>query len=128
MITKETIIKEIIRTAKANSGKPLGKSKFEKQTGISANDWYGKYWARWGDAIKEAGLTPNEMQGAYDKPFLIEKIILLIRELNRFPTVGEIRLKAHQDKSFPGHSTFDSHFDSKSQFIQTVLEYGRKKL
>ena len=27
---------------------------FEKETGIKETDWYGKYWARWGDTFEEA--------------------------------------------------------------------------
>ena len=35
MITKEDIIKQIVATAKDNGNKPLGLSRFEKETGIN---------------------------------------------------------------------------------------------
>ena len=72
---KQHIIKEIKRTAEMNGGIPLGTSKFYSETGISIQDWDGKYWARWGDALIEAGYEPNKLQGSYDDEFIIGKVI-----------------------------------------------------
>ncbi|MBX3302173.1 MAG: GIY-YIG nuclease family protein [Nitrospira sp.] len=68
------IIHEIQRTAKENNGKPLGQNRFTSETGIKYTDWFGVYWARWSDAAREAGLTPNTLQAAYDRAFLFYKI------------------------------------------------------
>lgn len=122
MIDKEHILAEIKRTAEENGNKPLGKEKFKRETGIKQSDWYGKYWAKWSDAITEAGYEPNKLQSAYEDDFLIKKLIELIREIGHFPTAGERRLKAFQDKNFPSHSTF-SKFGNKKNLIQTVLKY-----
>jgi len=56
---------------------------------------------------------------------LIQKLVELIRELDRFPTAPEIRLKAYQDKSFPSHNTF-SRFGKKHELIHAVLSYCEK--
>ena len=64
MVSKEKIIEEIKRTAKENGGKPLGMARFEKETGIKIYDWK-RYWARFGEAQKEAGFLPNQLQGPY---------------------------------------------------------------
>lgn len=85
MITKAHILAEIARTAKANKGVPLGVRRFSTQTGIRVTDWLGIYWARWGDAISEAGLTPNTLQGGYGEPHLMERLASFARELGRFP-------------------------------------------
>jgi hypothetical protein len=53
-MTKLYILQEIIRTTKANGGTPLRKLQFESRTGIRRYDWFGVYWARWSDAIREA--------------------------------------------------------------------------
>lgn len=53
-MTKLYILQEITRTTKANGGTPLRKLQFESQTGIKRYDWFGVYWARWSDAIREA--------------------------------------------------------------------------
>lgn len=125
-MNKQHILNEIKRTAAANNGIPLGEKKFFQETGIKRSDWFGKHWAKWGDAIKEAGLVPNQMQTAYEDGWLIEKVISLIRELGRFPSHGDLRLKAHMDSNFPSHNTF-SRFGAKSQFVIKVLDYCQTK-
>jgi len=119
---KQHILAEIKRTADANDGVPLGTSKFFQQTGIKQSDWYGKYWARWDDAILEAGLTPNQMRGAYDEVFLIEEVIKLIRELGKFPTAGDLRLKVNTCAEFPSHTVF-SRLGSKVQRASRIREH-----
>jgi hypothetical protein len=121
-MNKDHILSEIKRTADENMGVPLGRGRFEKETGIKPSDWFGKYWSRWNDALKEAGYSPNKLQSPYEDEFLIEKLLSLIKELGHFPTAPEIRLKAYQDKSFPSHNTF-SRFGNKSQLIQAVVGY-----
>jgi hypothetical protein len=58
-MTKSQIIREIQRTAQDNGGRPLGRAKFFGQTGIKESDWRGRYWARWNDALQEAGFGPK---------------------------------------------------------------------
>lgn len=57
-MTKQHILNETKRTAEANRGIPLGVKAFRHETGIKISDWHGKYWARWSDAVKEAGFVP----------------------------------------------------------------------
>lgn len=121
---REHILDEIRRTAKANGGQPLGMGRFHRETGIKEDDWYGKYWARWSDAVREAGFQPNRLQGAYAEDRLIESLIGLVREIGRFPVPGELRLKRRSDRAFPSHNTF-RRFGSKSQLVSKVLEYCR---
>jgi hypothetical protein len=53
-MNKQHILDEISRTAKDNDGVPLGAARFEAETGIKVSDWRGRFWARWGDAVREA--------------------------------------------------------------------------
>jgi hypothetical protein len=119
---KDYIIKEIIRTAEENNGKPLGGEKFESVTGIKYWDWCGKYWARWSDALIEAGYEPNTLQKAYEEEFLIRKLIDFIKETGKFPANSDLRLKARQDKSFPSHNTFH-RLGKKLELIQKIIKY-----
>jgi hypothetical protein len=59
----------------------------------------GKIWARWGDARREAGFKPNQLQSAYSEYVLIEKFISLARELGHFPVATEVKMKARSDDS-----------------------------
>lgn len=123
---KAQILQEIKRTAAANGGKPLGRAKFESQTGIKYCDWCGKYWANWGDAVREAGLPPNKLQTAYDRTELFENYVQLARELNRLPTTDDMRVKAHNTPGFPSHNTF-ARLGSKLVLVEQLTEYCRSR-
>jgi hypothetical protein len=121
-LSRQYILQEIKRTAELNGGTPLGKARFCTETGIKVSDWIGKYWARWGDAIQDAGLAPNKMQSSYDDTFLIEKFIALLREVGHFPVNTELRMKSRDDAGFPSHNTFD-RFGTKAQLVFRIIEY-----
>lgn len=122
MITKTHIISEIVRTAKANEGVPLGRARFFTETGIKETDWLGKFWARWGDAIVEAGLTPNTLQGGYPEEQLLERLASFTREIGRFPTSREIQLKVRSDKGFPNPKTFQ-HLGKKRELAAILAKF-----
>ena len=125
MQTKQNIIDAIRKTAKENSGKPLGVARFEKETGIKPYDWE-KYWARFGVAQKEAGFIPNQLQGAHADQFLIEKIIGLARKLKKFPTYREIQVEKSIDTEFPDKGAF-YRLGAKEQFAIKVVKYCKDK-
>jgi hypothetical protein len=121
-MTKNQIIREIQRTAEENGGRPLGRLRFLGETGIKESDWRGKYWARWNDALQDAGFGPNKFQQSYDDGLLLEKFAVLARELGRVPTVSEWQLKARSDRTFPNSKVLE-RFGSKQQVIARALEY-----
>jgi hypothetical protein len=82
---KTHILNEIKRTAAENGGIPLGGARFKAQTAIKNGDWFGVYSARWGDALREAGFEPNQLQGAYEKQHVLQKYAELTLELGRIP-------------------------------------------
>jgi len=122
-MTRQHILDEIRRTAKENGGVPLGHKRFEQETGIRYHDWWGKLWARWSDALRDAGLPPNTLQDAFNDDVLIEKLIAFIRELGHFPGTGDLRLKKYNDATFPNDKVFDSHFGSRARLRNVVIEY-----
>jgi hypothetical protein len=119
---KQHIIDEIKRTAEENGGVPLGIQRFLAETGIRKVDWHGKYWARWGDALIEAGYKPNTLRGSYEDDWVIEKMVSLIRELGRYPVMAELRLKERQDKDFPSHNVFTRR-GKKAVLARRIIEY-----
>lgn len=119
---KDYIISEIIRTTQENDGTPLGRYKFKSETGIKESDWCGVHWAKWGDALIEAGYEPNKFNEAYDEEFLVKELISLIKEIKKFPTNAELRMKAGRDKTFPSHNTFQ-RLGEKHERAQKIVEF-----
>src|ERR1700752_1110705 len=105
-MTRDHIVSEIRRTAARNGGEALGLRRFTSETGIRKHDWYGKYWTKWGDAIREAGLAPNRFSSSVPEDQLLEHLASLARELGHFPVEAEIRMKARTDDRLPSSSTF----------------------
>jgi hypothetical protein len=119
---KSHILREIRRTAEANGGTALGWRRFESDTGILYYDWYGVHWTRWSDAVREAGLMPNQMSEAYDTLFLVERLALLSRRLGRVPTQGDRLMAARTDEHFPSEKTF-RRLGSKADRVALVLAH-----
>lgn len=107
MVTKEHVLAEIRRTAEANGGVALGRSRFEAETGIRESDWSGRYWARWSDALAEAGLPPNQLQGRIPDADVFVKLAEEVRRLGRLPTTAELKLRRRQDSAFPTARVFE---------------------
>lgn len=120
---KQYILEEIKRTAEANGGIPLGRGRFLEETGIREGDWSGRYWVRWADAIREAGLAPNRFgRTALDEDWAIERLASLIRELGRFPIQPELRIRKRQDASFPSDAWW-RRYGGKIGLARRVLEF-----
>lgn len=68
------------------------------------SDWRGRYWARWGDAVTEAGFEPNPMNARLADEQVIESVASLTRELGRFPTYAELTLASRSRDNFPSFS------------------------
>ena len=122
MLTKKEILNEVIKQAKNNDGVPLGWKRFEAITGIKPYDW-GKFWPRFGDVLKEAGFKPNKLRGAFSEEYLFEKLIILIRELGKFPVKGDFRVKKQNNSDFPNDKTFN-RFGSKEKLVTKLLAYA----
>ncbi len=119
---KGTILSEIRRTASENGGAPLGWRRFEEVTGIGYYEWYGQFWTRWGDAVREAGFEPNRMAEAYSDDFLIEKLIALTRRLGRVPVHGDLRLEVKVDPTFPSDKVF-RRLGTKPEQVSRVIAF-----
>ena len=117
---KAFIIDEILRTA--SNGKALGQRLFHKVTGIKETDWHGEYWARWGDALVEAGYSQNEWTAAHDELLLITSLLGLTRKLGRYPTKYEMSLERRSNPDFPSIGPI-MRAGTKSEWVPKLLEY-----
>ncbi|MCA1718898.1 MAG: GIY-YIG nuclease family protein [Actinobacteria bacterium] len=127
IVTKAHILDEIKRTAEANGGQPLGLQKFYAETGIKQADWSGKYWARWSDALREAGYSPNRLQSAYNEQFLLEKLAAFVQELGHFPVSAELQLKSRRDSEFPSRDTFSRRFGGKAELAARLIAFCQQR-
>jgi hypothetical protein len=121
-MSKQRILDEIRRTAKENGGAPLGVHRFEAETGIRESTWRGRYWARWNDAVREAGFTPNTLNPKTDKDVVLTHLGTFIRELGRYPTVAEMRMRKRQDDAFPNHKVLE-RLGSRSELIARLSAF-----
>lgn len=124
-MNKDGILGEIRRTAAENGGVPLGSRRFAQVTDIRPADWQGELWARWGDALQEAGFAPNGLQGAYSTPHLLEKLARLSQQLGRIPTANDLRLKNRTDDSYPNAKVFE-RLGRKAEVVRQLLDYCQK--
>ena len=125
-MNKEQILAEIKRTAGENDGVALGRQRFFQATGIKESDWQGKVWVRWGDAVREAGFSPNALQAAYTDEALLERYAGLVLDLGHVPVANELKLHAKTNPDFPSHNTF-ARFGTKRQLLSKLHDFARAR-
>ena len=124
IVMREEILGEIRRLAKTNGGQPPGFRAFERETGIRVSAWRGVYWARWGDAVAEAGLTPNAKTVKFDEQTVLGKIAEACRHFGRVPTTMELRLYKKTRADFPNDRTISKHFHSTANMVRRLAEWA----
>lgn len=98
---------------------------FERETGIKESHWSGKYWARWSDAVAEAGFEANQMNPAYDREYLVENLVAMIQDLGKWPTNPERKLYHARNPETPSRNTYYRLGNQQAQ-AKAVLEYASK--
>lgn len=120
---REHILNEIRRLATANGGQPPGKKTFLRETGIAEHQWSGRLWARWSDALAEAGLAPNKIQHRFDSNEMLGQIAQACRHYSRLPTVAELNLYRRSNPNFPSTKAINNHFGSRDGLIAALAEH-----
>lgn len=124
MASRDQILTEIRRTAESNDGRPVGRGRFRELTGIS--DYaIAQHWANYGEAVREAGLEPNTLQGPIDQQTVVRRLIELTRALGHVPTSNELRRARAQDRSFPTAGVFE-RLGSKDERVVRALHLCRE--
>lgn len=124
-VTKDEILLAIKREAAANGGVPLGKGRFHAITGIRQSSWLGRYWARWSDAVAEAGFAPNtwSSQGSSDRE-LVQKLAVLALALGHYPTSAERNLFKNTDPTFPRSETFEDRLGNRQTQLTLLRDFA----
>jgi hypothetical protein len=125
-MTKEHILAEIRKAASANGGVPLGRERFERETGIKESSWLGRFWASWGDAVREAGFPVNSWNAAHSEEHLLASFAALARELGRVPTTPQMRMRRRADTTFPNDKVF-ARFGDRSALLTRVRQFCKER-
>lgn len=118
---RDEIIAEIKRIA-AENGQPPGQLLFERETGVAAHVWLGKFWARWSDALIEAGFPPNEWTARLDSEAVLEGVIEGIRHFNRMPSRHELMLYRQTNSAVPSDRAIRRHFGRRDELIAVLAK------
>lgn len=125
MVTKDEVLSEIRRLAAENGGQTPGRRRFDAETGIRESDWLGRYWARWNDAVAEAGLRPNFLTEArLSDEELVKSVADLTRELGHFPTVAEHRLRRQLGADYPNSSVIQRRLGSRQALLRHLVDFA----
>ena len=119
-VMREHIISEIQRLAALSGGQPPGNQAFVSTTGIIESKWRGKYWARWGDALIEAGFQPNAWTGKLDSKTIIVGVIAACRHYGRFPTYSELDMLRNSGAAIPASNTIKNNIGRHPTLIAAV--------
>ena len=119
---RDRVVSEIRRLV-ADTGKVPGVRAFELATGIMRREWTGKVWARWGDAIREAGFEPNSLTGRFESDAVLEQVAECCLELNRWPAPNDLRLYARNNPGFPSSGTIENHFPKRALLVESMREW-----
>lgn len=119
---RDHIVSEIRRLTKANGGQPPGEILFTRETGIGPHHWRGKFWARWSDALVEAGLSPNQWTTRRDSESILVGIVGAVRHYRRLPTNAELELYRAIDPNVPSAQAVRRHFTGKTGLLAALTE------
>jgi len=119
---RSRILSEIRRIAAANGDQPPGQILFARESGIAEHQWRGKYWARWGDALAEAGLSRNEWGKRLDSENVLAGIVSACRHYGHFPTQDEIDIYRRQEATIPSNQAIRRHFGKRLDLIAALKE------
>src|ERR1700761_6764874 len=111
---RDHILREIQRITGANGGKAPGAQLFARESGIAEHHWRGKYWARWGDALTEAGFEPNQWVQRLDSDVVLDSVTAACRHYGHFPTNSEMGLYRRSNPDMPAEQVLRRHFGSKA--------------
>lgn len=116
------IVSEVQRLAAENGGVPLGRRRFEDETGIREKDWLGKHWTRWSDLVAAAGHEVQPWNGRHDDAHLLLMFEQLVRDHGRWPTRAEVKMRRLEDATFPSANTFD-RFGDRAGLASALLAF-----
>lgn len=124
-ISREEILAEIHKYVAMHDKSP-GELTFVAQTRIKPSAWKGKYWARWTDAIREAGYDPNAMTQKIPGADILRQLSEFVSQLGYFPVRDEINMQARRTPGFPVWTTIKKRYGGMPGTAAALLEFSRE--
>lgn len=124
-ITRTEILEEINRFVAKEARSP-GEREFVAATRIKQSAWKGKFWARWTDAVREAGHEPNSMTQKIPDADLLSQLARFIIELGHFPVRDEINMRARQAEGFPVWQTVKKRYGGMPETAAALFEFANE--
>lgn len=119
--SKETIL-AAYRDLVGRTGRRVGCTVFEKETGISSFYWRGGHWPKWSELQAEAGFAPNQRTKRIDDEVILRGFVELAREIRRVPTRADLALKRRRDSTFPDKGRF-ARWGNNEALLQRAVEF-----
>lgn len=124
---RDQILSDIRRLAEANGGQPPGSRLFERETGIRTKEWRGVYWARWSEALAEAGLTPNSKTEKVDDERRLEQLALVVRHFGKWPPNIEFRMHRKSRPALPTDKTITTAYGNRTQMLERLATWASSR-
>lgn len=127
MKDKQYIINEIRRIAANNDGKPPGVDKIRTEAGIGEHEWRGTHWARWSDALREAGFLPLAWNTGSTAEEIQLILVDLVRKLGKYPTVSELLIEKRTNPAIPGPKAVARKLGARSEAKRKLYEFYKSR-
>ena len=118
------VIAEIRRLAAVNGGVPPGSRQFSRKTGIPRSALIGNLWARWNDALREAGLPAREGQSRLQDEDLLAAIAGVARTIGRKPTAADLATWRASGRVLSAQSTYLRHFGGMKGMLRALKRWA----
>ena len=113
------IIAEICRIAAENGGTPPGAQQFVRKSGIKRSG-FARIWARWPDALREAGFTPHPANPRLNDDDMLAGIAEVAGTLGRIPAESDLKVYRASGKYLPGQKAFTRLFGDKAGMLRRL--------
>ena len=123
---RDQILSEIRRLAEANEGRPPGQRLFAKETGVAEHLWLGKIWARWGDALVDAGYEPNTRTERLNSTEVLELVANSCRHYGHFPSKAELGLYRTVEPKTPSSNAIARHFGRRPELLKALKDLASR--
>lgn len=125
-ISRQELLDNIRKYVKTHDGKIPGERSFAAATRIRQSSWKGRYWARWTDAVREAGYKANTLTQKVSDEDILARLANLVTKLGHFPVRDEINMEARQTPGLPTWETVRKRYGGMPETAEALLELSRK--